>query len=228
MPQPTLNEWIYRKVREAIIEGQLLPGTQLNENALAAKFSTSSTPVRETLARLDQEGYIVIQPRRGRFVKRFDKKTIEDLFEARIMLETKAVERVVPTLREQVCAKLGAMVAVAQEKLIVGDVDGYQQQDRIFHRKLVFLLGNDLVSAMCTDVWDKLRWVRNVLPPTAKDFEIALTGHRQIMDAIRARDGVNAARILERHIDHVRSSILEAYEGSPYFEEALRVKSQKG
>lgn len=212
MAQLTLNEWLYREIRDAIIGGKLMPGTQLNENALAAQYNVSSTPVRETLARLHQEGYVEVRPRKNRCVKQFDRKMIEDLFEARVILETKAVERIAAILEPSECNELRDMVLMEEYNLLSGHVETYQELDRRFHRKLISLLKNDLVDEMSKTFWDKTQWIRNVLPPTKNELRRGLEEHKAIMEALVAGDGQRASCLLEQHLERVVSVILEAYD----------------
>jgi DNA-binding GntR family transcriptional regulator len=212
MPQPTLNEWLYRRIRQAIISGEMQPGTPLNENALAEQFSTSSTPVRETLARLHQEGFVVVQPRKGRFVRPFDRKTIDDLYGVRLILETRIAEQVVPLLDDDECSKLAATLTAAEEALLGGSVEEYQKLDRRFHIHLMSRLNNRIVTALLKDVWDRITWVRNVLTPTSKDLDAAIADHRQIINGILRRDGARVSKVLETHIERAHMAVMEAYE----------------
>ncbi len=88
-----LAEAVYRVLREAITDGSLPPGERLREIPLARRFGVSTTPVREALRRLEREGLVEINPRRGAVVPRFEPADIAQLYEAREVLECRAVRR---------------------------------------------------------------------------------------------------------------------------------------
>src|SRR5699024_3090654 len=80
----------YRVIRSQILSGVHAPGTRLGESALAAEIEVSRTPVRVALARLQDEGWILIYPKRGAIVQGIDERTIVELADARYVLETTA------------------------------------------------------------------------------------------------------------------------------------------
>ena len=64
----TVSSMAQERIRDAILEGILPPGTRIDQNQLAKDLNTSLVPVREALKKLEGEGFVQIIPRRGAFV----------------------------------------------------------------------------------------------------------------------------------------------------------------
>lgn len=87
----SITERIYRRLLEAIVNREIRPGEKLTEETVSADLGVSRTPVREAFARLINEGFVIFKPRTGRFVKKFTRKEIDDIFELRCFLEVQAL-----------------------------------------------------------------------------------------------------------------------------------------
>src|SRR5690349_23549507 len=86
MAQPRVRDLL----EEAILEGDLKPGQRLRAEALAQRFGTSRTPIREALLQLEAQGLVDVEPNRGAVVRAFDRDDLLDLYELRALLEPKA------------------------------------------------------------------------------------------------------------------------------------------
>src|SRR6185437_16142801 len=85
-----LWEVVAGALRWAIITGELGPGVHLQEPVLAQKFGVSRVPVREALVRLEHEGLVRSEPRRGSFVIGFTASDVQEIYEIRQFIETHA------------------------------------------------------------------------------------------------------------------------------------------
>ena len=89
MAQPRVRDLL----EEAILEGELKPGERLRAEALAQRFGTSRTPIREALLQLEAHGLVEVEPNRGAVVKAFDRDDLRDLYEVRALIEPAAAAR---------------------------------------------------------------------------------------------------------------------------------------
>ena len=130
---PTLAEAIRVGLADEITAGKLRPGTELDEQAIAARFGASRTPMREALRALASAGLVSLRPRRGVRVAALTPSHLGDLFE--LMAETGAM-----------CARLATYRMTPQERFAVQslhraalaaveaqDVDAYDRLNRDFH-----------------------------------------------------------------------------------------------
>src|SRR5438046_922384 len=88
-----LWERVLAGIRRAIVLGDLAPGTHLKEPLLAQRFGVSRLPVREAIARLEREGLVRVEPRRGAFVVGITDHGVADIYECRLLLESYAIRR---------------------------------------------------------------------------------------------------------------------------------------
>src|SRR6266851_9332257 len=105
---PNLTELTYRSVKEQLLDGTLSEGTRLTEELLATQLGISKSPVREALNRLEAEGLICIESRRGAYVRQFSMKEIRDLYELREILEVHSIDaaNVTPKLLNDLAASI--------------------------------------------------------------------------------------------------------------------------
>jgi DNA-binding GntR family transcriptional regulator len=99
----TLAEQVRQQIADDILSGRLKPGQQLEENALAAQFNVSRTPVRDALRQLGSTGLVEVRPHRGVRVADIDVSLLEELFEAQTEVEA-------------VCAQLTALRSNATDR----------------------------------------------------------------------------------------------------------------
>ena len=97
----TLSDLVYRRLRDAIIDGRLAAGMWLRQEALAQELGTSQLPVREAIRRLAAEGLAVRIPYKGVRVVEFSPEDIIDMFNVRITLESLAVRYATPLISAQ-------------------------------------------------------------------------------------------------------------------------------
>ena len=82
-----LCEMVCESLRNAISQGVLKPGERIMEIQLAEELGISRTPIREAMRKLEQEGYVVMMPRRGTYISTISIRDINDIFEIRSALE---------------------------------------------------------------------------------------------------------------------------------------------
>src|SRR5690242_4572036 len=105
---------VYQHLKRAILEQLHTGGTLLTEAEIADAVGVSRTPVREALLRLESEGLVVLYPKRGALVLPVSAQEIDDVIEARTLVEVHAAERVWPrreALAEALAPLLDAMRA---------------------------------------------------------------------------------------------------------------------
>ncbi len=97
---PNLTEQAYQSVKRQLLNGSFPEGSKLTEEYLSSALGISKSPVREALMRLESEGLIIIESRRGAYVRKFSAKEVHDLYDVRALLEVHAVSsaRITPEL----------------------------------------------------------------------------------------------------------------------------------
>src|SRR5688572_7263900 len=139
-PAPATSALRVREaIQRAIVTGALAPGERLTAEALAHRFGTSRTPIREALLSLEAEGLVEIAPHRGAFVRPFDAAGLVELYELRAVIEpysaSRAAERIGPdalAALEENCAR-----ATARGGADPAAVDDQIALNEEFHRLIV-------------------------------------------------------------------------------------------
>src|SRR6202021_2718893 len=106
--RPNLTSLAYKSIKEYILEGQVDENNRLTEEFLSGQLGISKSPIREALNRLEAEGLIRIEARRGAYVRQFSAKEIKDLYELREVLETHAIDaaHITPKLLSDLSASI--------------------------------------------------------------------------------------------------------------------------
>lgn len=94
LPRSTFREQISVKLREAIMNGSLAPGSQIVESRLASQFGVSRGPLREAIRELINEGLLVSRSYTSTFVIDLSKDDVQEIYSIRTVLETFAFELV--------------------------------------------------------------------------------------------------------------------------------------
>ncbi|QIK84797.1 GntR family transcriptional regulator [Sanguibacter sp. HDW7] len=192
-------ERAFESVRDAIVRGTLAPGTMLAENALAEGLGVSRTPVRTALARLQDEGWITVFPKRGALVRGLDDRDVLDLADARHMLESSMVARATPAARAALADRLGAEIDHQEQVLRAQDLDAFIDLTVTFHRSFVEVGGNALVLELESRLADRHRHVLHLHGAAMLDrWEQIVAEHRELVVQLRD-DPAEFSRALRLH-----------------------------
>lgn len=192
-------------LRESIVSGQLAPGTQLREVALADELGVSRPTLREALRSLQLQGDGLVRHRtnRGVFVSDITADDVDDIYRVRAVLESNGA---------RACAKATA----AQRELIEstflalraswegGNLQQLIDADLGFHRAIVALLGSPRLDAVFAGTCDGLKFCLSVLSSVAPEGARgpdAREQHSAIFAALMARDAATAERLVIGHIE---------------------------
>ena len=85
---PNLTSLAYENIKRYILDGRLDEGARLTEEFVSTHLGISKSPIREALNRLETEGFIHIEPRRGAYLRSYCARDIDDLYDLRNALET--------------------------------------------------------------------------------------------------------------------------------------------
>jgi DNA-binding GntR family transcriptional regulator len=227
---PTASESVTRVLRQAILDGVLSGGSMLRQEELAKKFGVSRVPIREALLKLEGEGLVETQPRRGVVVTTLSAEDFEEILEMRIALESLALHLAAPRFRPEDAAAVREILARAQEGLhAAGGLDLRREFESRwgdlnweFHRRL-YLPGHRprLMATLenLHQLFARHLRMRIAAADGAKDLSYAspqealavnlqewagvLDEHRLMLEACERHDAQAACVVLKRHIsDH--------------------------
>ena len=170
-------------LEEAILEGELKPGERLRAEALAQRFGTSRTPIREALLQLEAQGLVEVEPNRGAVVRAFDRDDLRDLYEVRALLEPRAAARAATAHRapRDIDAAASALLRRAVEDQIVAN-EAVPPDHRSRPR------GSPRLTVAMRAATGIPRAFRSVFWHDERQRAESLICHRRLVSAFRARD----------------------------------------
>ncbi|WP_308911838.1 GntR family transcriptional regulator [Pseudokordiimonas caeni] len=196
----TLAERVFEIMRERIVTGRIPTSAPIRQDVLAAELGISKIPLREALARLEQEGLIVSMPNRGYFVRAMSADEADEIFALRLVIEPAAAAAgcLAATEPHQAAAReaFEALDRAAADNL--GEVAA---RNRAFHTSLVRPAGRMLT----TNLVERLeilseRYVIAHLQPAGREDRAHLE-HKALLDAWLSRDGKLTESLLTAHIE---------------------------
>lgn len=202
----SLTELVTENIRDRIISGELELGCQLSEARIAKDLDVSRTPVREAINRLEMEGLLTIEPQRGSFVFNLEDDELASLCDARVCLETKALELAMKERPDDLLVQLRSCVELMQAARDSNDDSAYLAQDTIYHQCFFDCSRNMFLNDAYQTIALKMAAVRNRLGRHPEHMTKSFNEHKQMVEAIRAKDLGLALQILEAHIDRKEGS----------------------
>ena len=106
---PSLKEWAFQQIKEAILTNELKPGEVYTDQDMARELGTSKTPVREALIELTARGFFEFIPRKGFQLKRLTRKDIKNLLDFRKILEVGIIRHITPIMTDEAIRHLEAL-----------------------------------------------------------------------------------------------------------------------
>jgi len=198
-PQPPvsralLRDDVYRRVRDAIVDGTLGPGEQLRDQELAAWLGVSRTPVREALLRLQQAGLVAALPGRSTTVASLDTRAARDAQAVVAEMHRLAVHDAVGLLTADDLARMRAANARFRLALEAGDAEGALAADDELHGIPVAAAGNAALAAVLDQFTPVLRRVERLrFSSLSGRGSVAL--HARLIDLCEAGDREAAAEV---------------------------------
>jgi DNA-binding GntR family transcriptional regulator len=205
----TLAEQVYQHLRQEILDNAYPPNAALPEKTLASQLNVSRVPVREALQKLAADGLVTLKPRQGAFVSSLSARQFLDAYRVREALEDLAIRLALPNLTEDDLAELGRLQHEMRSYATDNDADRFFAANRAFHALFVERSENDYLKGIYFPLMDQMR--RHLSPSLELrgGLERSVEEHQAILDAVRAGNADEAARLLREHI-HVPQRALEA------------------
>jgi DNA-binding GntR family transcriptional regulator len=199
----TIRERIGRILRERVLTGELVSGSRLDLDALAAEFGTSRTPVREACLELMHDGLVRIVARSGVVVLGQTAEGTQENFELMAALSGVAAEWAAARIEP---AELRRVTQLDLEmSLSAAAGDDITAANWMFHREVNRACKSPRLLAMIGAAGRMIP--RSFLDVFPEHIECSLEEHRELVRALTRRDGLSARRVAEQHL-RAASSVL--------------------
>lgn len=200
---------VFERLRGMIISLELPPGSPLSRAALAGQFGVSSTPIRDALMRLEEEGLVDVFPQYATVVSRVDVRLAQQAHFLRQAVELEIVRALAVRHDATFVADLNGAIAQQQQFAKAGEFEKFMAADNQFHARLY-------TAADKHDIWtlvksrsghiDRLRRLHLPSPGKAQDI---VRHHKLIAKAIDAGDPDEAQKHLRTHLSGTLSELAQ-------------------
>jgi DNA-binding GntR family transcriptional regulator len=197
-----LRDVVFNTLRQAILKGELKPGERLLEIALAERLGVSRTPVREAMRKLEQEGLVVMIPRRGAQVASITEKDLNDVLEVRIALENVAIEKACKLITEDELGRLWVAAKEFEKTKAEGNLVRLAETDVAFHEIIYQASDNKRLNQVLNNLREQMYRYRLEYIKDEDKRQILIVEHEHILAAIKARNIAEAKNAAREHIDN--------------------------
>ena len=199
---------VLEEVRRRIISHEYEPGERIMEDQIAAELEVSRNPVREALQALENEGFVVLEPRRGARVATLSRRRARELFEVREALEGMVARLAARHRTESEIAELRDTVTQGLELAAGADLAGLPTLNTRFHALLAAAARNELLAETIERsqhliVWVYAEGIRRRAPDSWAE-------HARLAEAVARGDEQHAELLAREHIAAARAAIVES------------------
>lgn len=198
----SLKEHIYEVLKDGITSMNVYTEAaelRLDERRMSEQLGISRTPLREALARLEQEGFVDIQPRRGVYIRRKSLEEVLEMITVWASLESMAARLATERASDEEIASLRAMVAAYNTDDARAHLDEYSEANIRFHQRILELSKCKLLKDIADGLFVHMRAVRNRAMAEHNRVRRSVVDHSEIIKAIEARQPELAERLVREH-----------------------------
>lgn len=188
-----LRDDVFRRLRDAIVDGTFLPGEQLKDGELAEWLGVSRTPVREALLRLGTSGLVVALPGRSTTVSTIDDAAVRDARDVIGAMHALAARQVAGTLSDADLDRMRDANRRFADAVAAGDMAASVDADEALHRVPVAILGNRALEAVLDHFDPLVRRAERL--QFARDGHASAARHDRLIEALAAGDGAEASEL---------------------------------
>jgi DNA-binding GntR family transcriptional regulator len=203
-------------LEQAIMSGELAPGTRLEEQELAERYNVSRTPVRETLRLLASSGLVEMRARQGAVVATLTVPKLLEMFQVMAELEglcaRLAARRISPPYRERLAASHERCAQAA----LANDAEGFLDANRAFHEAIYAASNNPFLEEMTRSLRNRVAPYRRHVTYQPGRMADSIREHRAVLDAIDGRDAEGAHRVMRDHVNLLGDSFADFISSIPF------------
>ncbi len=204
-----LRDIVFSELRNLILTGKLKPGTRMMEVDLASEMGVSRTPIREAIRKLEEEGLVVIEPRRGAYVSEVSVPDIVNILEVRENMDGLASYLAAERISDSGKENLHEVSTKFNNAVESGCMEDMIKYDMLFHKIIVEQTQNNYLVNMMEKVQELVLRFRYIYYKDFRRAEEMPHEHKIISDAIINGDPETAKTESELHIRKLKELILD-------------------
>lgn len=211
----SLGDYVFERLKEAIISGEMAPGSRIIENRLANALGISRTPIREAIHKLDRSGFLRRLSQGGFTVVNLTRDDIEEVFGIRSILESYAARLAAIKHNEEDLKPLEDKLKEYQACLNNGQIDALHMINTEFHDMLYALSRSPKLIKMIGDLKDQIYRFRKILLSEAGMAKGSGKDHRRMLKAMKMRDPDSVESLVKEHILRGQELVLKKLKKDP-------------
>ena len=204
--QLTLKEKVLAVLRKNLITGDLVEGRLYSASAIAAELGVSTSPVREALLTLVDQGVMAAVRNRGYRVVPLGERDRQEIHQMRTLLEIPSMVSLTghPEVRQR-DIEFRSLATDIVTAAASGDVVGFLESDLAFHLGLLAILRNDRLVAAVRVLRDQTRQLRLSALVGTDDLAAAARSHLDILQALVSGSPDEVSTLMVEHLEHIRT-----------------------
>jgi DNA-binding GntR family transcriptional regulator len=184
----SLRQRVYKDIMQEIVNCKLPPGVTISELQFVERFQVSKTPIREALTALQKDGLVHYTPNRGFMVAPISIRDVQEIFEARIILETTLFRLALANISDEDIVLLESLSKVEDESNSPAELDVVMKTNEQFHLEIARIAGNSRLFEYYRTLLNEAQRLIYLDLKGSNITHIWHTSHHTIMEAIRNRD----------------------------------------
>ena len=199
-PRPNASQRAYDFAKWAILNAVYPAGSVVTVSSLAGELGLSRNPAREALLRLEAEGLVRVVPRRGAVVATFSPQEVEDVLEARILVENYTAARSFENRKKFMPDLLQAHDEMKRRRR-EQDTAGFTRADRLFHEIIVDGAENAVLSEMYRSLRERQTLFTSTMVRGRTDrMDAAIAEHEGIIEKLEGDDEDAFIDVVNSHL----------------------------
>jgi DNA-binding GntR family transcriptional regulator len=206
----TLHDELLERIRQMIIDGDLVPGEKVPEKELCERFGVSRTPLREALKVLANDGLVTLTPNRGAMISNLTLEDLEEAFPVMGALEALSGEMACANISDAEISKIKALHQKMVAHYEARELKPYFRTNQHIHEMILAAAGNQTLSSLYRGLEGRIRHARFLANMSTSRWTKAVQEHEEIIAALEARNGPKLAKILKSHLTNKFETVKEA------------------
>lgn len=203
-----LREMVYEELKMQILTGAIVPGTRMMEVELAKEIGVSRTPIREAIRKLEKEGLVTIEPRRGAYASQISTEDMVEILEVRQNMEGLAAFFAASRMNDEQMAELKDVSEHYNKAVQDGDMQEMIKYDTRFHRIIVESCNNKVLVQMIEQLQELVLRFRYIYYDNFRRAENMPEEHFEILHAIETGNAEAARSAADIHIDRLKELVI--------------------
>lgn len=205
----SLDSRVYSQIEEKILNGEYKQGEQITELRVSGELGVSRTPVREAFMMLESNCLIKLIPNKGAVVVGVTNDDLVDIYHIRERLEGLAASLAAERASQEQLKELTDIVELSEFYVKKNDLDKIKGLDSNFHNWIYEASGSRMLEKVLSDLHRTIGIYRKKSLTVPGRLEKSIEEHREILDAIVAKDSSKADKLMSLHVKTALKNIID-------------------